>query len=151
VQSKETIQALTENVAISVGGHNGEGLEAGNIYLSNGKDVVNYDPATDGIKVNKFEGGLELIPATDMQKHANYIFTHIGNAILCEKQNLKGVLVKTTFECPYSNVTEKNGKTSKVNVVTREKIQGTDTWVVDVTKLIESKNFRIQNGWYFLV
>lgn len=139
VQSKETLQALTENVAISVGGNNGEGLEAGNIYLSNGKTIVDYDPDEDNIKVNSFNGGLELIPATDMKKHANYIFTHVGDAIICEKQNLNGVLIKATFECPYYNVTANNGKTSKVNVVTRENIQGTVVWVVDVAKLIEVK------------
>lgn len=142
VQSKETIQALTENVAISIGANKTEGLESGNIYLSNGKDVVNYDPATDGIKVNKFEGGLDLIPAADMKQYANFIFKNVGGSIVCEKQNLNGVLITTSFVCPYYETIEKiKGKDTLVqnHAITRESSGNTSFWVVDVDRLIKSK------------
>ncbi|QLB59746.1 hypothetical protein E5093_09220 [Acinetobacter indicus] len=143
VQKKETLQALTENVAISVGANIKEGLESGNIYLSNGKTVVDYQPETDGIKVNKFDGGLDLIPAIDMKAHANYIFKHDGDTISCEKQNTNLQSSAASITCPYyDQVWEKiKGTDTLVNkyAITRGKSSGTDVWIVDVDKLIKSK------------
>ncbi|MCP0916047.1 hypothetical protein MUB05_05545 [Acinetobacter indicus] len=133
VQKKETLQALTENVAISVGANIKEGLESGNIYLSNGKTVVDYQPETDGIKVNKFDGGLDLIPAIDMKAHANYIFKHVGDTISCEKQNTNLQNSATSITCPYYEEVERD------YAITRGKSSGTDVWIVDVNKLIQSK------------
>ena len=139
VQKKETLQALTENVAISVGANIKEGLESGNIYLSNGQTVVDYQPETDGIKVNKFDGGLDLIPAIDMEKHANYIFKHTGTTISCEKQNTNLQNSATSITCPYYEIVKNNGKVERDYAITRGKSSGTDVWIVDVDKLIKSK------------
>ncbi|MDM1287095.1 hypothetical protein [Acinetobacter indicus] len=133
VQKKETLQALTENVAISVGANIKEKLESGNIYLSDGKTVVDYQPETDGIKVNKFDGGLDLIPAIDMKAHANYIFKHTGTTISCEKQNTNLQNSATSITCPYYEEVERD------YAITRGKSSGTDVWIVDVNKLIQSK------------
>ncbi|MCA4799452.1 hypothetical protein VXQ17_12190 [Acinetobacter towneri] len=143
VQKKETLQALTENVAISVGANQKEGLESGNIYLSDGKTIVDYQPGTDGIKVNKFDGGLDLIPAIDMKAHANYIFKHTGTTISCEKQNTNLQNSATSITCPYYDQVWENikGTDTLVNkyAITRGKSSGTDVWIVDVDKLIQSK------------
>ena len=140
VQSKETLQALTENVAISIGANKNEGLESGNIYLSDGKTVVDYQPETDGIKVNKFDGGLDLIPAIDMKKHANYIFKHTSTTISCEKQNTNLQNSATSITCPYYEIVNKKGEVERDYAITRGKLSGTDVWIVDVDKLILSKN-----------